>query len=323
MNWFLSDFNIHVWRLITNYQLGRAQGVTLIYGPYGVGKSTMLRHLYRLNAQQDGSLIVDALSFSRQYAYAAQEKKLNQFRERYRGTRLLLLDDLQLLEGKIKTIEELQHTYENVVANGGKLVFTLQGHTPNLDFLGERLASRLMSGLVIPIERPMNHEIKRFISETLQSKHIQMEESVINVIAERTNNLSHALDVITQFIQYAEAQKNELNFSCFHDYWKSEEDRKALVADPMNIIRAVAVTMEVSVQELLGQSRKTNINEARQLSIYIIRTLTQISYPAIACYFNRKHSAMIASCKKINDRLTVDQELFRKYESILSMFNRC
>ncbi|MDP4126776.1 MAG: DnaA/Hda family protein, partial [Bacillota bacterium] len=137
MNWFKSDFNIRAWRLIEKYNLEKAPGVTLIYGSEGVGKSTMLRLLYQRIGVEKRGILTDSLSFARQYAYSAQENKLNMFRQRYRSARLLLIDDLQFLAGKVKTIEELHFTYEYIIGNGGKMVITLEANGPQLEFLGE------------------------------------------------------------------------------------------------------------------------------------------------------------------------------------------
>lgn len=320
MNWFLSEFNIRAWRLIKNYEPENAPGVTLIYGPRGIGKSAMLRYLYQHISLNGGSIFTDALSFSRQYAYAAQDNKLNPFRQRYRSTQLLLIDDLQFFEGKVKTIEELHYTYEYVIGNGGKMVITLEADLPQLEFLGERLASRFLSGVVVPINRPLENEMERFLDEYIHQKHLFMDKLVLGVIAERTNNLADAMRVIQQFIQFAELQQDELSLHCFQVYWENEERKRNAVADPMNIIRITAQTMGIPVEELVGPSRKPRVNDARQLAIYTIRTLCQISYPAIACYFNRNHSTMIISYKKMQEKLTKDHELNKKYGIILSVF---
>ncbi|ODA40559.1 DnaA/Hda family protein [Desulfosporosinus sp. BG] len=320
MNWFLSEFNIRAWRLIRSYRLEAAPNVALIYGPRGIGKSTMLRSLYQHNRLNEESIFTDALSFSRQYAYAAQDNKLKLFRQRYRSTRLLLIDDLQFFEGKVKTIEELHYTYEYVIGNGGKMVISLEADLPQLEFLGERLASRFLSGVVVPVNRPLEHEMERFLEEYIHQKHLFMDKLVVGVIAGLTDNLADAMRVIEQFIQFAELEEDELSLQCFQVFWDKEEEKRKMVADPMNIINIVSQNTKVSVEELVGPSRKTNVNEARQLAIYTIRTLCQISFPLIGCYFNRKHSTMITSYQKIQAKLASDQELYKKYEIILKSF---
>lgn len=320
MNWFLSEFNIQAWRLIKNYEPERALSVTLIYGPRGVGKTALLRHLYQHFRLNERSIFTDALSFSRQYSYAAQEDKLNAFRQRHRSAQLLLIDDLQFFEGKVKTIEELQYTYEYVVEKGGKLVIALEADLPRLEFLGERLASRFLSGVVIPIKRPSVQEMERFLAEHIHQKRLFMDKTVLKGISERTDNLTEAIQVVKQFVQFAELQQDELSRQCFQLFWNNEERKRKKLTDPLNIIRIAAQTMEIPVEELVGPSRKPRVNEARQLAIYAIRSLCQISYPALANYFNRNHSAMISSCKKMQEKLTKDDELNKKYKIILDYF---
>lgn len=317
MNWFLSEFNIRAWRQIKNYELEKAADVTLVYGQKGLGKTTLLRYLHQHN---QAGILVDAIAFARQYAYAAQANTLNSFRQRYRTTRLLLIDDIQLLEGKARTIEELHYTYEYVIGNGGKMVITLEADLPQLEFIGERLASRFLSGIVIPIAVPLVSEIERFMVEYIQQKHLFIDEEVLGLIARRTDNLADALSVIKEFVEFAEIHLDQLSLQCFQEYWHDKERKKNISTEPMNIIKIVAQTMRIPVEELLGPRRKPRVNEARELAIYTIRTLCQISYPAIGCYFNRNHSTMIISYKKMQAKLTKDHDLEKTYKGILKVF---
>lgn len=320
LNLFLSDFNIRAWRLIRDYELEKAAAVTLLYGQRGLGKTSMLRYLYQHRGQQEGAILADALGFAHQYAYAAQENKLNSFRQRYRTTRLLLMDDLQALEGKVKTIEELHYTYEYVIENGGKMVMTLEADSPHLEFLGERLASRFLSGVAIPVTVPLVDEIEAFLVEYIQQKHLFMDHEILGMIANRTENLTDALRSMEQFVEFAVLQENELSMQCFQAYWEYKVRKRNNAAEPMNIIKLVAQTMGVPVEELVGPSRKPKVNEAREMAIYTIRTLCQISYPAIASFFNRNHSTMIISYKKMGEKITKDHELEQIYFNILKVF---
>ncbi|HZK85833.1 MAG TPA: DnaA/Hda family protein [Desulfosporosinus sp.] len=320
MNLFLSEFNIRAWRLIKRYELAKAADVALIYGQKGLGKTALLSYLYQHKGKPEGAILVDAMSFAHQYAYAAQENKLSLFRQRYRTTRLLLIDDLQLLKGKVKTIEELHYTYEYVIGNGGKLVITLEGDSPDLKFLGERLSSRMLSGVIIPIAVPLVNEIERFMVEYIHHKHLFMDTEVMGMIASQSDNLSDVMTIISQFVKFAELQEDELSLYCFQAYWDDRERKRNIAIEPMNVIKIAAQTMGIPVEELLGPSRKPKINEAREMAIYIIRTLCQISYPAIACYFNRSHSTMIISYKKMKIKLANNAALEIQYNTILKVF---
>lgn len=320
MNLFLSEFNIRAWRLIRHYELEKAADVTLIYGQKGLGKTSMLRYLHQHKGQHEGGILADAMAFANQYAYAAQDNKLNPFRQRYRTTRLLLIDDLQVLEGKVKTIEELHYTYEYVIGNGGKMVITLEGDYPNLEFLGKRLASRFLSGVVIPIAVPLVNEIERFMVEYIQQKHLFMDREILEMIANCTDNLAEALRIVDQFVEFAVLQENELSLQCYRAYWENEVRKRNNATEPLNIIKLVAQTMEIPVEELVGPSRKPRVNEAREMAIYTIRILCQISYPAIGRYFNRNHSTMIISYKKMQEKLTKDDQLGHIYNTIIKVF---
>lgn len=319
MNWYVNEFNIRVWRMVNNYQLNKAPSLTMIYGLKGLGKSAMLLNLHRKIGPQQ-SILTEAASFARQYAYAAQENKLNQFRQRYRSSQLILFDDLQLLTGKLKTIEELYYTYESVIGRGGKMVIVLQSDSPNLEFLGERLASRFLGGVIIPIERPSLSEIKDFLDAHIHHKCLYIDERVKDLIAEAYDNLADVKRVLEDFKSFAELHQDELSLSCFKEYLVNAEYQKNTAVEPLNVIRLVSQTLGIPLEDLVGPSQKIKINEARQLAIYIIRTICQLSYPDIAHYFNRNHNTMITAYQKMHEKLAKDPELKRKYEIILNVF---
>jgi len=196
----------------------------------------------------------------------------------------------------------------------------MEADAPVLDFLGERLASRLLSGVVIPIERPKEDELKRFLEGYIKESRLFMDQSVLSLIAKRTNNLADTLKSLRKFIQFAELQQDELSLTCFQNYREYEESNRNKAADPMNIIRNVSKVMGITVEELQSTSRKVKVNQAREMAIYIIRTLCNISYPEIGRYFNRNHNTIIMSFKKIEKKLAKEQELKTQYEIILNIF---
>lgn len=320
MNLFLSNFNLRAWRWVKSYKLETAPNVSLIYGPRGTGKSTILHHLYKnLSFREDG-IMTNALAFSRHYAYAAQEGSLHQFRQKYRAIRILILDDIQNLKGKVQTIEELLSTYEYILAKEGKVILALEAELPNLDFLGQRLASRFMSGLIISIDLPQENEILAFVENYIHYKHLFMDRMVPIQIAKLTRNLAEAIKIISEFTQYAELHQDALSLDCFLAYWEEKNRKKRIIASPNNIIRITGQIMNIPVEDIIGPTRKPDVNKARQLSIYLIKTLCQISFPQIASYFNRKHPTMITAYQKAQEMLKANQDFKNSYVRISNYF---
>lgn len=319
MNWFISEFNSLAYRFIKDYQPAKAPAVTLIYGPRGVGKSTLLADLYHREMNR-GALLTDALLFARQYAFAAQADQLQQFRKRHRSLGLLLLDDLQLIAGKVRTIEELHYTYEHLIDNGGKLVVTVEGERPGLDFLSPGLASRLSGGAVLAIKPPHDYEIKRFLENYTHEIRLIIDNSVLKTLSERVGNLADARLQIRKFLQFAERQEDELSSACFQSYWEDEENKRYEAADPVNILSYVSRVMGISAEEIVGLSRKAKVSAAREMAIFSIRTLCNLSYPVIGQYFNRNHNTIMLACQRMAVKLSRDQNLNSTYNSLLKAF---
>lgn len=320
---FVSDFNRLAYLSVQRFKLNEAPGVTLLYGPAGVGKSYWLEILYqRLKSRNPGLRIqrLNAQNYVQQYAYSAQLHNLSSFRSRLRTTQLLMFDDLQFLRGKLKSIEELLYTYEYLSAGEGRLIVNLQGVAPDLEFLGERLSSRLLSGQAIPIFSPTPVELEAFIRQYCRYHHLVVEEQALEQMAFLVTNLGEVQQVVRGFVRFAENRESALTWECFSRFWDelclSQGHRPTLD----NIIRITAEVLGVPSADIQGERRTRPLVAARQLAMYLSKQLGAASYSEIGRYYRRRHSAVIEACRQMDIKLVNNQELRESYRKICSFF---
>ncbi len=322
MRLFVSDFNALIYQAIDKFNFDNAPQVTLIYGPQGLGKTTILNLLYqRMFRKRLLVELVNAQAFAQDYAYAAQENFLDSFRARFRSPKLLLIDDLQLLAGKPKTLVELFYTYEHIIEREGKMIISLEADFPELNFLGKGLASRLLGGLVLPVRQPLSEEIEEFINYYLEKRLLVMEREVVQALASLVCNLKMVINSIDKFVEFAEARQVALTLPYFQEFWTKLEAAKSRELEPVNVIRVSAEVMGITVEDLLGFKRTPKIAEARQLAIYSTRFLCRNSYPEIGRCFSRGHAAIIYACQQMDKKLALDHNLKQKFEAIIKVFS--
>ncbi|MHB1651217.1 MAG: helix-turn-helix domain-containing protein [Desulfitobacteriaceae bacterium] len=342
MNLFVSDFNFLATEAIKRFQVEKWPKVTLIYGPVGVGKTELLRSLYHkirqvgsipkgslagplnVGSERVGAVLADSLTFAKEYAFAAQEGMLISFRQSYRSARWLLMDDIHLLKGKKKTIEELLHTFEHMMEQGGRAVFTLQAGTPDVEFLGERLASRVKGGLILPVNSPERLELASYVAYLLNRRLSPMlkETSVGEIITElasHVENLRAAQEVLDKFILFM-AKVPSLNKDHFEHFWQGFEEEARTTANPENTIRVVAEVCRIPVEDILGNRRTPRIVEARHLAMYVLRKLCHASYTEVGRQFGKEHGTIIHACRGIEAKFSTDDGLRERLEVIYKVF---
>lgn len=322
MQLFVSDFNSLVYKTFNSYDLVNAPSVTLIYGPWGLGKTTMLNSLYqRIRTKRVSAEFINARSFAHKYAYAAQNNLLLPFRERFRSTKFLFMDDLQLLAGKTKTIGELFYTYEYLIERKGKMIISLEADFPALGFLGEGLASRFLGGLVLRIKQPSSDEIEKFTEYYLGKRNLYMEREVINALTDLVCNPGMAVSSINEFVDFSESRGIAFTLKYFQEFLRKSEETNSRKLEPQNVIRVTAEVTGTTADDLLGLKRTPKISEARQLAIYAIRFLCRISYPEIGRSFSRGHGAIIYACRQMERRIEQDVAIKQKFEAINKYFD--
>lgn len=322
LNVFQSEFNFLVVQTVESFTYNRAFETLLIYGPQGVGKTEMLKTLYRKQKHLGPEVIwVDALSFAREYAFAAQELSLVTFRKNYRSAKILFVDNLNLLAGKERTIEELLFTYEHIIGQGGKVIASLEGSL-NVEFLGQRLASRFLSGIVLPIHPPKTSELRKFVEYFVNQKRLIVEAAVLNEISEKSKDLTQVKEILTGFVKYAEQEESALTVPVFQRYWLEVEKTERTQVSVNNILQVTAEITGIKVEEILNGGRKQpNVAEARRLAIYTTRLLCKLSYAQIGQIYKREHNSILRTCRLLEEELKKNNDLRGRFQAILKVFS--
>lgn len=324
MELFVSHFNRLAVNQMLNYIPDKAQPVTLIYGPSGVGKTELLRKMYHQHKNSQ-VLLIDALTFSQNYVVAAQDGSLNNFREHVRNFKLILIDRLEALKGKKHTLEELLHTLDALVNQGGKLVACFQGQPQEFDFLGRRLASRLLGGMTLPISAPTLTERVDFANRYARSRFWVLPELILENIAHQTSNLREVQRLIQDFGIFSTKDVENTPGELAEDYWKrflfELKSRKEIEVSADNILRKVSELTGVLSTDIRGNSRASADLAARKFAIYAIRKLCTWSYPQLGEYFQKSHSVMIKSCRQFEDILE-EPEWQEKFAILQAYFDQ-
>jgi chromosomal replication initiator protein len=321
MLWFTSGFNRLAVNTLRDYDMSQAPVLTMIYGPSGIGKTELLRSCYLRLKKHPRVVYIDAQVFSSSFAYAAQEGGLTDFRNRIRSVSLLIFDHLEKLKGKKHSIEEFLHTYEALSEGGGKMIVGFQGQISGLDFLGEKLSSRMLGGLAISIGSPSASEMLEYVGRYARSRYLIVEPEVLERISTLVNNFHEAQDLIQGYVQYANVMNGALDYKAFSQYLILREQVSQQLPTPENIVRQVSEITGVEQKEIKGSQRVTRIREARLLAIFTIRTLCKLSYPEIGAYFNKAHSAIIKSCQQFQEKMESDPQWKEKFNLLLKYFH--
>lgn len=312
MIWISSDFNRMGENILNGYSPDRAPFSTLIYGPAGVGKSELLLHCFKRLKNQYPILHLDAQDFIKSYAFSAQEGTLTQFRHRVRTPAVLIVDHLELLKGKVRSIEEFYHTYEALFQSNCKMICGFRGEPSQLDVLGHKLASRLRGGLAVPIRQPSRDDILNYLQRLAHAKFLILEEQVLEAMTEEIDNFPEAQNLLKDFIQYANKMEGALDKEALTAYFVYQKQRENFRPTPHNIVRHVATMTGTNLADIYGASRVPKVREARALAIYGIRGLCQLSYPEIGSLLNKSHSSVIKSYQQLQDLNKQDPEMSEK-----------
>ena len=309
---------------------GQVYNPLFIYGPPGVGKTHLLYAIangIRKNNPNTNVVYIKGDQFTNELIDAIKTGKNIEFRSKYREADLFLIDDIQFIAGKDSTQEEFFHTFNTLYENHKQIVMTSDRKPSDMLTLEERLRTRFEWGLLASIEAPDYETRMAIIKTKANSLGIDLSDEVCNFIAVNvTNNVRQLEGTVKKIKAYHDLDGMPLilaNISkVIGDMYKSGDG--STLPTPGLIISQVCKFYSVEESVLRSTLKNKGTAEARQVAIYLIRKLTNLSTTDIGKEFNRDHTTILHSINKITDSLNAGDENLQKHiRDITANINSC
>jgi chromosomal replication initiator protein len=243
--------------------------------------------------------------FTNDFIRSLTTKSVHEFGKRYRSVDLLLIDDIQFFTGKESTQEQFFHTFNALHQSGKQLVLTAD--RPPKDILGleERLLSRFSWGLVADIQPPSLETRIAILQKKADSDGVTVPTDVLSYIADSiTSNVRELEGALVRLVAYSSLRRKELTISLAQDVLKDAIRSKSRPVTIEKIQKEVAAHFKLSEELLKSKKKNQEIVIARQVAMYLCRTLTNSSLKLIGINFgNRDHSTVIHSCHQVQDMM--------------------
>ena len=302
-------------------QPGRTYNPLFIYGGAGLGK-THLMHAVGLMAMQTRPDIrvvyVSGEQFTYHYITSLREHRTAEFRRRYRNVDLWLVDDIQFLAGKERTEEEFFHTYNAIYETGKQVVLTSDRAPKDLELDG-RLRSRFECGMLADISPPDLETRMAILQTKAQSECMSLTDDVILYIARIiTCNIRQLEGALIKLHAYASLMKTDVTQTLAEEVLgRYFAENAPPIVDVRKIIEEVSRRFAIDPAEIKGKCRSKDIVVPRQVAMYLTRTLTDTSLPAIGrAYGGKDHTTVMHACRKIEEKMASDRSFAGLVEEI-------
>ena len=283
---------------------GQVYNPLFIYGPAGVGKTHLLyaiaNGIRKINPTAN-IVYIKGDQFTNELIAAIQSGKNIEFRNKYREADLFLIDDIQFIAGKDSTQEEFFHTFNKLYEEHKQIVMTSDRKPSDMLTLEDRLKTRFEWGLLADIQPPDYETRMAILKNKAKSLGLQLDDDVCNYIAINvTNNVRQIEGTVKKILAYRDLNDMPLDLPnisrAINDMFKSDGNA---VPTPSLIISQVCKFYSIDESVLRGTLKNKGTAEARQVAIYLIRKLTNLSLPDIGKEFSKDHSTVLYAIRKV------------------------
>lgn len=243
--------------------------------------------------------------------------RMSKFRQKYRNVDVLLLDDIQFIESKERTMEEIFHTFDSLHNNNKQIVITSDRPPKDIPTLPERLRTRFEWGLMVDIIPPDLETRIAILANLADEIGMKISSQVLEFVAKNfSKNVRELEGAFNKISAYASIQDIDLDVETVKKVLRIDEKAKKI--DIETITNIVCDYFGVSVEDMKSPARNQKVSHSRQIAVYLVRDMLQMSFVSIAEFYNKKHPTILFSYEKIKEEMKTDKKLSDIIEELVT-----
>lgn len=294
----------------------KAYNPLFIYGGVGLGKTHLMHAIGHYLLAHNSNTQVAYLSsekFTNELINSIREKREEEFRKRYRSIDLLLIDDIQFIEGKERTQEEFFHTFNALHEAGKQIVLSADRPPSEIAMLEARLRSRFEWGLITDIQAPDLETRIAILQAKACADNLEVDDEIFHLIAASyQNNVRELEGAFIRVMAYASISKAPVTLELAQSVL-GQAIRKPITLD--RIQETVSEHFHIELAELVGARRTKEVSWARQVAMYLAREMTEASLPKIGSEFGgRDHTTVMHAYDKVKHALATNAQLTQELQ---------
>lgn len=311
---------------VANYPSTQANPL-FIYGPSGLGKTHLLYAItdrVKKNFPSYKVVYVKGEEFTNQLIDSIAKNLTAEFREKYRQSDVLLIDDIQFIAGKNSVQEEFFNTFNQLYENGKQIILVSDLPPRDIQRLEERLRTRFEGGVVADINPPDFELRAAIVKKKIENLGVEFPEDVVNYIAENLTDNVRQLEgavkrISAQCILTGIPVTVDLAIRCISDQVVGSEPVTVTID---KILSVVSNKYGIPVEDIKSRKRTSNIASARHIAIYVIKKLTDRSLPAIGRLFGRDHTTIINSIETVEKKMAAEPAFDNDIKEIIRIIKK-
>jgi chromosomal replication initiator protein len=302
----------------------RSYNPLFIYGDAGLGKTHLLQaiaHYVRENYRNYKVRYVSTETFMNQFVDSIRNSSPHEFKRRYREMDVLLVDDIQFMEGKEGLQEEFFHTFNYLYEANRQIVLSSDRPPDAISTLEERLRSRFKMGLITDIQPPDLETRLAILRKKAEQTAAEVPAEVLEFVASNiTSNIRVLEGALIRVAAYASLNREAVTVDLAERVLAdSLRDNRPRIITPDLILTITSEKYGFSIEEIKGKSRRRPLVAARQVAMYVMRELTDLSYPAIAREFGgRDHTTVIHAVDKISSLMKARRPIYDQVTELMT-----